>query len=395
MHGAYAGSEESAITITYGYSRDKRPDLKQFIVDLMVTSEGGMPVFLRVADGNESDQQVFAKLIKAFVKQVELDTLFVADAALYSERNLKSLAGLSWVSRVPETIREARELLETLEDTNLIGSQQGCVAEVSSDYGGVEQRWLVVESESRVRNAKTRVLKRVVRERKKLMRAYRGVTKRRFNCEEDALLAVKQLSRGLRYHLLSGVSVMAEAYYERPGRPRKGEAPYYRYRVKAKMVRNEELIARQEKRVGRFLLATNVLDQEALPAQEVLAAYLSQQLAERGFRFLKDPLFFTSSVFLKTPERVAALAMVMGLCLLVYSLAERELRASLAEQDATVADQKGKPTKRPTLRWIFQVFQAVHLVLAGVVKHVHGLTDERKHILGFFSPECRRYYLLL
>ena len=396
VHGSYERSDETAITITHGYSRDKRPDLKQFIVDLMVSGDSGTPLFLRAADGNESDQRVFAELIRSFVKRVELDTLFVADAALYSDKNLDSLAQLRWLSRVPETIREARELLESLDGDSLTRVQQGYrVAEVSSDYGGVKQRWVVIESESRLKGSNAQVDKRVAREGEKLTKVIRNLKGRHFSCEEDARLAVREVVQGLRYHLLSGVDVTAEAYRERPGRPRKGEAPLYRYRVKAAVVRNKELIARSERRAARFLLATNLLDQEALPTQEVLAAYLSQQVAERGFRFLKDPLFFTSSVFLKTPSRVASLAMVMGLCLLVYSLAERELRASLDEQNATVADQKGRPTKRPTLRWVFQVFQAVHLVLAGAVKHIHGLTEERKHILGLFSRECRSYYLLL
>ena len=402
VHGSYERSDETAITITHGYSRDKRPDLKQFIVDLMVSGDSGTPLFLRAADGNESDQRVFAELIRSFVKRVELDTLFVADAALYSGKNLDGLAQLRWLSRVPETIREARELLESLDGDNLTRAQQGYrVAEVSSDYGGVKQRWVVIESESRLKGSNAQVDKRVAREGEKLTKVIRNLKGRHFSCEEDARLAVREVVQGLRYHLLSGVDVIAEAYRERPGRPRKGEAPLYRYRVKAAVVRNKELIARSERRAARFLLATNLLDQEALPTQEVLAAYLSQQVAERGFRFLKDPLFFTSSVFLKTPSRVASLAMVMGLCLLVYSLADpkspslRELRASLDEQDATVADQKGRPTKRPALRWVFQVFQAVHLVLAGAVKHIHGLTEERKHILGLFSRECRSYYLLL
>lgn len=43
------------ITITYGYSRDHRPDLKQFILDLICSGDGDVPLFLRVASGNESD----------------------------------------------------------------------------------------------------------------------------------------------------------------------------------------------------------------------------------------------------------------------------------------------------------------------------------------------------
>lgn len=45
-----------------------------------------------------------------------------------------------------------------------------------------------------------------------------------------------------------------------------------------------------------------------LPHEAVLEDYKRQQAPERGFGLLKDPLFFTSSVFLKTPQRIETLA---------------------------------------------------------------------------------------
>ena len=43
----------------------------------------------------------------------------------------------------------------------------------------------------------------------------------------------------------------------------------------------------------------------------ILAKYKEQQCTERGFRFLKDPLFFADSVFLKSPERIETMAMLI------------------------------------------------------------------------------------
>lgn len=77
---------------------------------------------------------------------------------------------------------------------------------------------------------------------------------------------------------------------------------------------------------------------------------------------MKDPLFFTSSVFVKKPERVEAIAMIMGLSLLVYNLAQRKLRQELESADASIRNQVKKLTNKPTMRWVFQMFQAVHLV---------------------------------
>ena len=88
VHGAYLSpdgsllEEPAGITITHGYSRDHRPDLKQFIVDLMCSGDGDVPLYLRVADGNESDQAIFAQLMQEFRQQWDCNALFVADAAL-------------------------------------------------------------------------------------------------------------------------------------------------------------------------------------------------------------------------------------------------------------------------------------------------------------------------
>ena len=102
-----------------------------------------------------------------------------------------------------------------------------------------------------------------------------------------------------------------------------------------------------------FLVDTNVLDPNALADQELIQTYKEQHSVERGFSFLKDLLFLASSVFVKRPERIVALSLVMVLCLLVYRLAEHQLREQLAATEQTVPNQVSKPTDRPTMRWIF------------------------------------------
>ena len=84
----------------------------------------------------------------------------------------------------------------------------------------------------------------------------------------------------------------------------------------------------------------------------------------------------------------------MALCLLVYNLGQRQLRQALVQHQQTIPNQLGKPTAVPTLRWVFQCFMAVHLVIVQGVEQVVNLTDERLHILQFFCAACRRYYLL-
>ena len=129
-------------------------------------------------------------------------------------------------------------------------------------------------------------------------------------------------------------------------------------------------------------------------SNDLLRKYKEQQAPERGFAFLKDPLFFADSVFLKNPQRVETMAMLMGLCLLVYSLGQRQIRASLQIAKTGIKNQLGKLTSRPTLRWIFQCFQGVHLLVYQENKQIANLTSERNFTLSFFSQSIQKYYIL-
>jgi transposase len=399
VHGEYAEGEgePAAIRLTHGYSRDHRPDLKQFVVDLMCTGEGGIPLFLRVADGNEADQATFAGLIRRFEAQLNLEALFVADSALYGAEHLSTLSRLCWLCRVPATLTEAKRLLSEVSEEAFAESRamEGYrLYKTKSNYGGVSQRWLVVENEARRRSERARLERRLRQLDREAEKELMRLRHRTFSCEEDARKAAEAFAAKLKYPRLTELKVISLAKYEKPGRPAKGTEPRRLYRIEGKLHRDGAAIFEACRRAGRYILATNLLDRQEISGDELLTEYKDQHSVERGFRFLKDPLFFTSSVFLKSPRRVAALAMVMGLCLLVYALGERMLRRVLEERGAEIRHQTGKPTDRPTLRWVFQLFQAVHLLSVDGTKQITNLTEERKRILSFLVPGCRRYYLL-
>ncbi|MBF0204904.1 MAG: hypothetical protein HQK67_11505 [Desulfamplus sp.] len=111
---------------------------------------------------------------------------------------------------------------------------------------------------------------------------------------------------------------------------------------------------------------------------------------EGGFRFLKDPLFFTSSLFLKKPSRIAGLLMVMTLALMVCNIAQRRLRRAMAAQDETIPNQINKPVRNPTLRWVFQIFEGINFVKMitreSVQCIIHGINDLHKKVIRFLGP---------
>ncbi|MBC6452768.1 MAG: IS1634 family transposase, partial [Hormoscilla sp. SP5CHS1] len=104
-------------------------------------------LWMKMGDGNQSDQKQFAQTIKEFKKTFEFSGLMVADAALYTQDNLQYLGNIEWLTRVPLTIKAAQKLVREMDANTLISSQQVgySYAEVMQKYGGIEQRWLVVE----------------------------------------------------------------------------------------------------------------------------------------------------------------------------------------------------------------------------------------------------------
>jgi transposase len=391
------GNEPKPITITHGYSRDHRPDLKQFIIDTVCTADGDVPLFLRVADGNEDDKTSFAKLFEKFREQWTFEGLCVADSALYTADNLIAMKQLKWLTRVPLTLAQAKAVLLEIQanewQTSVLKGYR--LAERRSRYGGVQQRWFIVESEQRKQADIQQLHKRIDKEYKQQSVKLRQLSTQEFACEPDARAAAVKFEQLLKYHRLENLKFIPQAYYDKAGRPRQDEAPSrITYSVQATVVPNPEVIEVEMIRAGRFILATNVLDAIELSPDRALSEYKDQQSNERGFRFLKDPLFFTSSVFVKSPKPVEALAMVMGLCLLVYALAQRQLRQALQQTDEAINNQVGKLTQRPSLRWVFLSFQAVHLLIVDGVKQITNLTPERRKILRFLGTEASRYYQL-
>ncbi len=385
------------IEITYGYSRDHRSDLKQFIVDLISSGDGDVPLFLRVADGNEADNAIFAKILCEFREQLTLDSLMVADSALYSAPNLALMVNLKWLCRVPLTINEAKELVSTISEEQLVNSEiEGYKLAVhKSHYGGIEQRWLVVESQSRREADQDKLQQKLLKSEKEAQKKLKQLSKEKFTCPLAAVEVAQRFGQKLKYHNLANIQAVELTATPSEAESIGGSTPEkISYCIQATLVRDQGVIDRETSCAGRFVLATNVVDITQLSHDQMLLEYKAQQSAERGFGFLKDPLFFTDSIFINSPERVEAVAMLMGLCLLVYTLGQRQMRQALQQAQLGIKNQLGNLTERPTLRWIFQCFQAIHLLLVNEVKQISNLTSERLYILRFFPDACRQYYLL-
>ena len=287
---------------------------------------------------------------------------------------------------MPLKIKAAQNLVIEVDSDAFTPSKQAGYSylEVPKTYGGIKQRWLVIESEERRESDLKQLEKKIQKDWCEANKALRQLTAQRFACVPDAERAAKKLLKKSKYHELTSIKVQELKD--------KSEVDVS-YTVVGKVTMSEAKVQPNKNQAGRFILATNVLDETELTAEQMLSKYKGQPAVERGFRFFKDPYLLTDSVFLKSPHRIEALGLIMGLCLLVYTLGQRQLRQTLKRTEATVKNQLGRPTDRPTLRWIFQCFQSIHLFIQTGAIQVSNLTEERLHLLKFFPPSSQQYYL--
>ena len=124
-------------------------------------------------------------------------------------------------------------------------------------------------------------------------------------------------------------------------------------------------------------LATTV-GPEVCTDAEMLQAYQEQHITvEPGFRWIKHPAAI-SPVWLEKPARIAALAMLTVVGLLVYAVIQQQVRLYLREHDRHIPGNKG-PTATPTAAVVFALFTPVMLVHCMVDNtpsfQVHGIQD--------------------
>jgi transposase len=392
--------DEQVVHITHGYSRDHRPDLNQVMLELIVEHQAGIPLLMKPLSGNSSDAQEFGQVIRDHIAHLHTtygSTYLVADSALYSADNLLKLAEtpMKWITRVPATLSEAQAVLAQADPQTMAPLREAYrFRVVPSTYGGVAQRWVLVYSEQRQPQAQRTGDKQWRKDSDQDVRAFKTLCRTAFACEADARQALARFAHDLQATFLHDSTVCPTPRYGKRGRPGSGASPaQVVYRIEGTLASR---IAARQALVDQHsccILATNELDEALLPAPAVLNGYKGQASAERGFRFLKDPQFLASSLYLKKPERVMALLMVMTVCLLVYAALEYRIRRALQEHGATFPDQKGNRIQHPTARWVFHYFVGIHvLYIPGQGLFVLNLTDEHLHLLQLLGTRYIWFY---
>ena len=400
--GDYPGCEEEddpeRLRVTFGHSRDHRPDLKQFLLKMLCVHRN-IPIIGGCESGNESDKNINNRVLTHLSSHMASHGLapgafvYIADSAFVCPKNLEAIGENLFITRLPFTYKEAdRVICEAVgkgEWAAVEGEPSSPGSRQSADYRvsggsvtlyGKDYRAVVVHSDAHDK-----------RRQKKLDRllsesiAEAGVTleeagRIEYFCREDAEAAADKLrSEGSPCHYCD-CEVKEKVTYCR-GRPRKdGERKVskIRYVLQGKLVERSEDVECMRQAAGCFVLLTNVPEEGEMAhaPEEVLAAYKEQHGIERNFGFLKDPLI-VNDIFLKRPDRIEVLGFILLVSLLVWNLMEHVMRSYLKRTDSTIPGWDNKPTRKPTSFMMTTKFKGVLVIkIRGRWYFSVPLTDE-------------------
>jgi len=377
--------------ITYGHSKDKRRDLKQFLVSMLCV-DSNIPILGATQDGNASDKTLNNELLTNISKHMARHGLapgayvYVADSAFVTPDNLgkADCSPKTWfLTRLPATYNEcSRVISQAVQaddwiDIGPLAEERSRPKRPTAHYkayeGTVElydktYRAIVVHSSAHDKRRHKRIDRLLKQDQKKLEKACKQVTDTAFFCRADAHAAGEKLihTATLGYHRIT-VDIEKVPKYGR-GRPAKGKprTPLrYEYMLTANIVEAPEKVDPLRLQAGCFVLLTNLIgQQEDWSAPELLKLYKSQIGIERNFSFLKDPAI-VNSIFLKKAERIEVLGLILLISLLLWRLMERSMRQYVEVNDCTLTGWERRPTKKPTSFMMTTKFAGILVITTG------------------------------
>ena len=380
------------LKITYGHSKDKRPDLKQFLISMLCVDRN-IPILGTTEDGNASDKTLNNKLLGGISRHMARHGIkpgafvYVADSAFVTPDNLERSKdkNVKFLTRLPATYKECgRAICDAVAADNWIdlgklnqtpATQKRPAAyyrafETTVALHGKTYRAIVVHSSAHDKRRHKRIDRLLEQKRKDLEIQSKKINSGPFYCRADAEAAADKIKRSVAnsYHKLQ-YEIRKVAKYSR-GRPTKDTARMpigYEYLLNVVIDVDTDMVAPLRLEAGCFVLICNLSDKQERgqwPAASLLELYKNQSGIEQNFGFLKDPVI-VNSIFLKKPTRIEVLGLVLLIALLIWRLMERCMRHHLEKTKSEITGWKNQPTKRPTSFMMTTKFLSILVAKSG------------------------------
>ncbi len=376
--------KDGPFEITYGHSKDKRRDLKQFVLSLLCV-EKDIPIEAKIYSGNEDDKTISKGIlgrISSYMAKYGIDSegfIYTGDCSMVTGDNLALMGGIDdpkvkFISRMPATFGAVDTLVSEAVSENIwtdIGilseEDKGSSAYYRSYEGTVEiegrtYRVVVIHSDFHDRRRKKKIDREIKKDLERAKKIEKKLTGTKYFCKKDAEAAAEKKGTA-KYHILK-TGIEEKKIYKR-GRPKNGkkEVAAIRYIIKCDITADDGLIENLKEEAGCFVLISNV-EKSQYCASDILKIYKEQHGIEKNFGFLKDPLI-VNDLFLKKTERIEALGFILVMSLLIWRLIERCIRKYIKAKDITITGWDKKQTMRPTTFMMSTKFCSVHILRKG------------------------------
>jgi transposase len=405
--------------ITYGHSKDQRPDLKQLLFVLTTTTDGGVPVQFRTADGNTSDARTHIETWNALRRVSGCnDFLYVGDSKLCTRDNMNYIDqhGGRFVTVLPRSRLEDREFREWIQTHQPTWELVWDRPHPRRKYGPRDRWWvffaplpsreawpvvwvyssLLALHQEETRREHLAAAVEDLEELKAKLAKPRSRIKKPAEVEEriQKILARHQV---VRYLAVERVTEEEHEFRKtRPGRA--GANSTYRRITRRRhdivWHLDEAAIAYDRKSDGMYPLLTN---HRGLTPRQVLEAHKRQPTIEKRFQQLKG-VHNIAPVFLKNEDRIEALFTLYFLSLTVQGLIERELRRAMTREGVNELPlyPEARGCRHPTTEQVLRLFSLAqrHVLLRGgrlVQIFEVQLTELQKHVLKLLGVSAGAY----
>jgi transposase len=413
--------------LRFGKSKDRRPDLLQFKQGLGTLDPAGVPLLTATLPGNAADDPLYVPSWREMVQIIgHSEFLYIADskAAAVETRGTIDCEGGYYLFPLPMTGDIPDQLYQLISEPpvdpmplyleNRKGKQQkvGCGFVVEREIrtelesGTTHQwreRWLVTQSTAHAKRQRKALQNR-------LHKAERDLQRLRPKREETAAGFHARAERVIQQHDVVGLvsltveeAVIQEKRYLRPGRPRP-DSPYEiveQRQLQLHIQRNESSIERQLQTAGWRVYVTNTPAAQ-MSLNQAIVYYRGEWLVERGFHRFKKGSLPALPLYVRIPERIRGLLLLLTVALQALTLLEFVAHRELETRQETIAGLvPGNPkikTNRPSAERLLAQFTGLHLLIEETETQVTGhlvetLTPLQRRILDLLSTPATLYDL--
>ena len=399
--GNYKNPDPDAVKLTHGHNKDFRPDCKQLVFGLNITSDGHVPLSYKLFDGNTSDDVTHIPNWNGLRTLLEKeDFIYVADCKLCSHKNLTHIAqnGGFFITIVPKDRKEVKQFLKQLKN-NDIEFKDAYQVESSRKKGKLNIfktyeagrtkkgfRIIWVHSSSKQEDDQVRRQKKIDKAMVALEELSSKLNAYHLKTKKEIRTAVDSICKGIKEFL--DVKILTERKQIKvkisPGRPslKSVYKNKWEFTHSIQWELNKQALLEASKTDGIFPLITNT----ALEACEVLKKYKNQPFLEKRL-YTKKTVLEVAPVFLKKEKRIEAILFLYFMALMIVSLIERKIRMNMAKENIEKLPilPQAMNSKKPTWNNIRYFFRNVHyseILRDGVCiqSMVKGLSDLHKQI---------------